>query len=86
MHIIQWGWVTSAHHISYDPSPKIGVGERTVTTRTPQRSISHLHRAKYLNVKYRSNAPGQVLRLKGMPRTTTIQGFTLTAITGAEKT
>ena len=38
------------------------------------------------NMKYRSRAPGQGAQLKGMSRTITMQGFTLTAITGAEKT
>ena len=38
------------------------------------------------NMKYRSRAQGQGAQLKGMSRTITMQGFTLTAITGAEKT
>ena len=37
-------------------------------------------------MKYRSGASGQGVCLKGMSRTITVQGFTLTAITGAEKT
>ena len=38
------------------------------------------------NMKYRLRAPGQVVRLKGMSRTITIQGFTFAATLGAEKT
>ena len=37
------------------------------------------------NVKYRSRAPSQGVRLKGMSRTTSVQGFTFTATLGAEK-
>ena len=37
-------------------------------------------------MKYRSNALGQDACLKGMSRTITMQGFTLGAITDAEKT
>ena len=55
------------------------------STRMPQRSISHLHRTKYLDVKYRSRAPGQGVRLKGMSRAITMQGFTFAATLGAEK-
>ena len=39
-----------------------------------------------MTVKYRSTALGQGACLKGMSRTATMQGFTLTAITYAEKT
>ena len=39
-----------------------------------------------LSVKYRSRALGQGACLKGMSRTITMQGFTLMAITDAEKT
>ena len=39
MHIIQWGWVTSAHHVSYDPSPKIGVGEKKVQVGKDQEKV-----------------------------------------------
>ena len=35
-------------------------------------------------VKYRSRSAGQGARLKGMSRTITMQGFTLTAITDTE--
>ena len=38
------------------------------------------------NLKYRSRGPGQGMFRKGMSRTFTMQDFTLTAITGAEKT
>ena len=37
-------------------------------------------------VKYRSRSAGQGACLKGMSRTVTMQGFTLAAITDAEKT
>ena len=37
-------------------------------------------------VKYRSRSAGQGACLKGMSRTITMQGFTLTAITDVEKT
>ena len=37
-------------------------------------------------MKYRSRALGQGACLKGMSRTTAMQGFTLMAITDAEKT
>ena len=37
-------------------------------------------------IKYRSRALGQGACLKGMSRTITMQGFTVTAITNAEKT
>ena len=37
-------------------------------------------------VKYKSRAPSQGARLKGMSRTITMQGFTLASITDAEKT
>ena len=37
-------------------------------------------------VKYRSRSWGQGACLKGMSRRLNMQGFTLTAITGAEKT
>ena len=37
-------------------------------------------------LKYRSRALGQDACLKGMSRTITMQGFTVTAITNAEKT
>ena len=37
-------------------------------------------------VKYRSRSEGQGACLKGMSRTVTMQGFTLAAITDAEKT
>ena len=39
-----------------------------------------------LTVKYRSRSAGQGVCLKGMSRTVTMQGFTLEAITDAEKT
>ena len=38
------------------------------------------------NVKYKSRALGQGECLKGMPRTLTIQGFTLAAITDVKIT
>ena len=37
-------------------------------------------------MKYRSRSAGQGAYLKGMSRTITMQGFTLAAITDAEKT
>ena len=37
-------------------------------------------------MKYRSRSLGQGACLKGMPRTITMQDFTLTAITGVERT
>ena len=37
-------------------------------------------------MKYRSRSVGQGACLKGMSRTITMQGFTLTAITATEKT
>ena len=56
------------------------------TTRMPWRLISHLQISGKIikNVKYRSRAPGQVVRLKGMSRTST-QSFTFTATFGAKK-
>ena len=50
---------------------------------------SKLRRKKFQSqwtVKYRSRALGQGACLKGMSRTITMQGFTVTAITNAEKT
>ena len=37
-------------------------------------------------MKYRSRATGQGVCLKGTSRTISMQGFTLTTITGAKKT
>ena len=37
-------------------------------------------------MKYRSRSAGEGVCLKGMSRTITMQGFTLAAITDAEKT
>ena len=50
-------------------------------TRTPRRSISHLH-----TMKYRSRSAGQSACLKSISRTITMQGYKLAAITDAEKT
>ena len=59
----------------------------TYNTRTPRRSISHLHRAKSTDREiYCSRAPGQGACLKGMSRTITMQGFRHAAISDVEKT
>ena len=45
----------------------------------------HRNKQSQWTIKYRSRALGQGACLTGMSRTTTVQGFTLMAITDAEK-
>ena len=45
-----------------------------------------LHQSSQWTMKYRSRVSGQGACFKRMSRTITMQGFTLAAITGAEKT
>ena len=57
-----------------------------LSTRTPRRSISHLHRAKSIDREIYSRAPGQGACLKGMSETITMQCFRLEAISDVKKT